>query len=189
MKLTLEDKKKIIELYKDGNGYKSIAKKFNIHFTSIKKIINGYSYHGEKYLLHQSKNNYYSPEIKEQIIKRVYQGESRSQLAAQYGIPGGAGTIVSWIHKYEQFGYNGFITKKRGRPKMKKEVKKHDEESLDESIDLSNPLADKERKEFERLKKEYKKLKKEKDLTDMENEFLKKLDALVQERLKREGKN
>ena len=52
----------------------------------------------------------------------------------------------------------------------------------------SSPLTDSERAEFEELKRQYDILKKEKELSDMENEFLKKLDALVQERLKRERK-
>ena len=52
----------------------------------------------------------------------------------------------------------------------------------------SSPLTTSEREEFEELKRQYEVLKREKEMTDMENEFLKKLDALVQKRLKREKK-
>lgn len=52
----------------------------------------------------------------------------------------------------------------------------------------TSPLTDSERMEFEELKRKYSALKKEKEASDMENEFLKKLDALVRKRLRREGK-
>ena len=73
---------------------------------------------------------------------------------------------------------------KQGRPKKNMNPEKEEKTN----IVNSSPLTDKEREEFEELKRQYDILKKEKELSDMENEFLKKLDALVQERLKRERK-
>ena len=117
------------------------------------------------------------------IIKKVYEGKSKTSLAAEYNLSG-PGTIVAWMHKYEELGYNGLISKRKGRPKRNMNPEK--EEKI--KIDNSSPLTDSERAEFEELKRQYSILKKEKELSDMENEFLKKLDALVQERLKRERK-
>ncbi len=117
------------------------------------------------------------------IIKQVYEGKSKTSLAAEYNLPG-AGTIVAWIHKYEELGYNGLISKRKGRPKKNMNPEKEEKTN----VVNSSPLTDQERKEFEELKRQYDILKKEKELSDMENEFLKKLDALVQERLKRERK-
>lgn len=57
-----------------------------------------------------------------------------------------------------------------------------DEKELLKSLekeDLSKPLTDEERKELLSLRSKLKQL-------EMENEFLKKLDALVQKRLKEE---
>ena len=81
------------------------------------------------------------------------------------------------MHKYEELGYNGLISKRKGRPK--KDMNPEKEEKT-KTVN-SSPLTDQERKEFEELKKKYEEV-------QMENEFLKKLDALVQERLKREKK-
>lgn len=63
-----------------------------------------------------------------------------------------------------------------------------EEETNKSNENTSSPLTDAERLEFEELKKKYKELQKEKELSDMENEFLKKLDTLVRERLKQEKK-
>jgi len=129
----------------------------------------------------------YSPEFKESIIKQVLSGKSKASLAAEYGILGGSGAIVMWMHKYEELGYNGLVSKKRGRQKMKNKPIA-EEETNKSNENTSSPLTDAERLEFEDLKKKYKELQKEKELSDMENEFLKKLDTLVRERLKQEKK-
>ena len=92
-----------------------------------------------------------------------------------------------WMHKYEELGYNGLVSKKRGRQKMKNKPIA-EEETNKSNENTSSPLTDAERLEFENLKKKYKELQKEKELSDMENEFLKKLDTLVRERLKQEKK-
>ena len=72
------------------------------------------------------------------------------------------------MKKYEELGYNGLEGRPRGRPKiMTKEEKKN------------TPLTKNERDEFNELKKKL-------EYLEMENEVLKKLDALVKERLKQQ---
>ena len=172
MKLTLEEKIKIIELREQGIGHGTIAKLFKVHDSVIKMIWYRYEKHGIEGIKHPSKNKTYSVELKLEIINRVFQGESKSSLAAEYNLPG-PGTIVSWMKKYEELGYNGLEGKQgrpRGRPKiMNKEEKKN------------TPLTNDEREEFNQLKKKL-------EYLEMENEVLKKLDALVKERLKQQGK-
>ena len=170
MKLTLEDKIKIIELRKQGIGYGTIAKQFKVARKLIQTILYAYELHGIEGIKHPPKNRKYSAELKLEIINRVFQGESKAHLAAEYNLSG-PGTIVSWMKKYEELGYNGLEGKQgrpRGRPKiMTKEEKKN------------TPLTNDEREELIRLRKE-------KEYLEMENEVLKKLDALVKERLKQQ---
>lgn len=183
MKLSLEDKIEIVRLYEEvGLGYESISKKFNVRSSTIEGIIKRYKKHEIESLKHPHKNRSYSSEFKMMIIKKVYEGKSKTSLAAEYNLPG-PGTIVAWMHKYEELGYNGLISK-QGRTKKNMNPEKEEKTN----VVNSSPLTDSERAEFEELKRQYDILKKEKELSDMENEFLKKLDALVQERLKRERK-
>ena len=172
MKLTEEDKKRIIELRKQGLGYGTIAKRFKITHSTIRKILYAYELHGHEGIKHPFKNRKYSAEFKLKVINRAYQGESKSSLSVEYNLPGEC-TIISWIKKYEELGYNGLEGKQgrpRGRPKiMTKKEKKN------------TPLTNEEREELIRLRKE-------KEYLEMENEVLKKLDALVKERLKQQKK-
>ena len=172
MKLTLEDKIKIIELRKQGIGYGTIAKLFKVTDSVIKMVWYRHERHGIDGLIHPPKNRKYSAELKLEIINRVYQGESKVSLAAEYNLPG-AGTIVSWMKKYEELGYNELEGKQgrpRGRPKIMTKKEKKD-----------TPLSKSEREEFNELKKKL-------EYLEMENEVLKKLDALVKERLKQQKK-
>ena len=50
------------------------------------------------------KNKKYSAEFKLEVINRVFQGESKTRLAAEYNLPG-AGTIVLWVKKYEDIPF------------------------------------------------------------------------------------
>ena len=170
MKLTLEDKIRIIELKEKRLGYLAISKQFKIRNSTINRIWYNYEIHGIEGINHPPKNKKYSAELKLEIINRVLQGETKTRLAAEYNLSG-AGTIVSWMKKYEELGYNGLEGKQgrpRGRPKiMTKEEKKN------------TPLTNDEREELIRLRKE-------KEYLEMENAYLKKLDALVKERLKQQ---
>ena len=184
MKLSLKDKKEIIRLYcEEGLGLKTIARKFNVGYCTIERIVDRYKLHGLKSLEHPSKNQKYSAKFKMMLVQLVYEGRSKTSLAAEYNIPGGASTIFTWMNRYEENGYNGLVSKPKGRPKK---IMKSKEEKINKI--KSSPLTTSEREEFEELKRQYEVLKREKEMTDMENEFLKKLDALVQKRLKREKK-
>ena len=170
MKLTIKDKIKIIQLRKRGNGYGTIAKQFGVQDSTIRRMLSRYELHGIDGIKHPSKNRKYSAELKLEIINRAYQGESKSSLSFEYNLPGEC-LIISWMKKYEELGYNGLEDKQgrpRGRPKiMTKKEKKN------------TPLTNDEREELIRLRKE-------KEYLEMENAYLKKLDALVKERLEQQ---
>ena len=172
MKLTMEDKIKIIELKEKGWSNRTIAKQFNVPYASIKVIYDKFKIHGIDGLIHPPKNRKYSADLKLEIIERVLHGETKARLAAEYNLPG-AGTIVLWMKKYEELGYNG-LEGKQGRPRgglniMAKEEKKN------------TPLTKNEREEYNELKKKL-------EYLEMENEYLKKLDALVKQRLEQQRK-
>lgn len=185
MKLTFEDKKEICRLYKEEFlSYPKISKMFKVGETTVKRIINRCKEHGEESLRHPAKQRIFSADFKMMIINKVYEGEAKEALAVKYSLAG-PGTIASWMHKYEEFGYNGLVSKRTGRPKKNMNQKVEDKQI---DFDMSSPLTDPERAEFEELKKKYATLKKAKEQTDMENDILKKLDALIQKRQKKEEK-
>ncbi len=186
MKLTFEDKIEIIRLYEGEHmTCGKLATKFKVYESTIDLVIQKYKQYGIKALMHPAKNKTYTADFKLMIIHEVYKGVSKSSLAVKYNLPG-PGTIVLWMRKYDELGYNGLISKRRGRPKKIMSPKQINIET-NEKID-STPLTDSERAEYEELKKKYKLLKKEKEQSDMEVDLLKKLNALVQQRKKQQTK-
>ena len=176
MKFTIEDKLKIIELREQGMGYSAIAKQFDVQYSTIRRMLSRYELHGLEGIKHPFKNRKYSAEFKLEVINRAYQGESKSSLSFEYNLPGEC-IIISWMKKYEELGYNGLESKPKGRPKSMPRKPKEETKTIKDNT----PLTNEEREELIRLRKE-------KEYLEMENAYLKKLDALVKERLKQQKK-
>ena len=175
MRLKDEDLKEIARLADDGYGPNYIANKYNYSRQSMQMIIARYEKHGLEGILH-GKPKTFTVEEKKAIINRYYAGESQRSLSIELNVNGSV--VYQWISKYEKFGYNGLIDN-RGKPgvsKMGRQRKNQEKASTDEAM---APITDAEREELNRLRKENYQL-------QMENECLKKLQALVQERQNRQ---
>ena len=168
-KLTIEDKIKIIQLYNKGYGCHIIARKIGIVSSRVKEIKKQYDLYGDVALDISHKNRKFTVEFKIELINRVFNGESKCSIAAEYMIS--PGQLSNWVKKYQELGYNGLISKPKGRPKiMKPETKKIKPIQEDEK--------DKRIRELEERNAQL----------EMENDLLKKLRALVQQRTQQQNK-
>ena len=133
VKFSYEDKSEIIRLYNEEHyGCHAIAKKYNVNHTTILRIVRRYLLHGEV-SLKKRKNRKFTAEIKLEVIHRAMNGESKKSLGIEYMIQ--EAQIISWLKKYNEFGYNGLIDKPKGRPpNMKKEKKTIDPNDKDAII-------------------------------------------------------
>ena len=177
MRLKDEDIKEIARLIDDGWSRYQLASKYNYPSGAMYNIIKRYQLHGIKGILH-SKPKVFTIDEKIAIIKRYYSGESKSSLAVEINVS--FSVVSSWISKYEKLGYNGLIDK-RGRPGVSKmgRPRKNQTKDVASTNEAMAPITDAEREELNRLRKENYQL-------QMENECLKKLQALVQERQNRQ---
>jgi transposase len=177
MKLSDEDKREIIRLNKEeGVSQTHLAEAFGVGVGHIADLIARYNLHGEAALI-KGPNRKYSPKFKMEVINRYQNGEAKNTLAVEYDIK--RSMIDSWLKRYEKDGYNGLIDKKRGRtPKMKKE------EALNETVSEDNGEVKSESADKTRIKL----LEKKNKELEAEVAYLKKLNALVRERKKRESK-
>ena len=107
----------------------------------------------------------YSVEFKMDVINYINEmGASIEEATTVFNIPA-SGTVWNWVHLFETQGIDALQRKMKGRPSMKKEIKKTQPvEGSQEAL-----LA-----EIERLR--------------MENAYLKKLNALVQEKERLQNK-
>ncbi|WP_288847942.1 IS3 family transposase [uncultured Sneathia sp.] len=166
-KLTRKDKIEIYERRLKGETISSIAKSFNVRPSNIEYLIQLIRRHGYD-ILRNGKNKFYSKEFKLQTINRVlYNNESINGVAIDIGLSS-SGIIYNWLSKFIENGYNVVENKKGRKPKSMTKPKKN-----------NKVLTEKEK--IKQLEEEVLYLK-------AENEYLKKLRALVQERELKEKK-
>lgn len=81
MKLTKEDKIKIIELHNLGYGSYRIAKQFSIEASTVKSLVAKYEIHGECVVKVNHTKRKFSMEFKLNAIKRIESGETINSTA------------------------------------------------------------------------------------------------------------
>ena len=159
-KLTREQRIEIYHKRKSGVTIPSLCKQYGINKNMIWYLVKLIDKHGEDALRRDS-NRYYSPQLKLEMINKVLiDNQSIKSVSLEYGLTSD-GMLNNWIKYYKENGYN-IVEKKRGRsPTMKKEVKPIGPNDKDAIIKAKD-------EEILRLK--------------AENEYLKKLRAVVQAR-------
>ena len=165
MRYSLEYKRKCIEMYYQGiwpetpDGVKT--KSFH---DKIRLWVRIEEANGPQALKHKNFNKVWSAEEKLDLVARVLAGESYNSVAIDNGIPNSM--LLQWVRKYKSLGYNGLITKKKGRPSKEISMKKKE---------TPKPLTESEREELIRIRAELEYLK-------AENEVIKKEIALREEK-------
>ena len=151
-KLSYEDKKEIIRLYNEEHyGYCKIADLFQVSDSTVCRIVLKYKKHCESSLI-KNNNRKFTADMKLEIITRAMNGESKKSLGIEYLIQ--EAYIISWLKKYEEFGYNGLVDKPKGRPPaMKKEKKPIDPNDKDELLKQKDQEILELKAEVEALKK------------------------------------
>lgn len=152
--------------HENGSSYKTISRKYSIPKRMFEYMWHLYERHGPSSLIHKSIR--WTSSQKEEAVKRVLDGESINSVALDIGLTTNS-ALVRWLKEYKQNGYT-IVERKRGKPPMYK--------SSTKKKDNLTP----EQKEIKDLKKILKEL-------EIENEYLKKLDALVRARKAQQQKN
>jgi len=159
-KYSVETKMAVVQYYVKGNdSYKGTANHFGVNKSDVIKWVAAYKNNGTEGLI--VKNRSYTGEFKLHVIEymQTHRLSARS-TAAKFNIPGFT-IVCKWERIYLEEGIDALFQDNRGRPK-KMNPKKKSKLNKQETEDL---LA-----EVQRLR--------------MENEYLKKLNALIQEKEK-----
>ena len=157
-KFSKEFRLKLVSEVDQGAPLNFVSRKYGIGRSTLNQWYANYSHGGIKQLV--SDNKRYTQEFKINAIEYRWRHDlSYKVAAAELEIPTG-GLIHQWEKRYLESGVSGLLTTKKGRPpKMPKKPEK--------------PRRDLTREE--QLAAEIAQLR-------MENAYLKKLNALVQER-------
>jgi transposase len=153
---------------------RTTAKLFDANQRQVKYWVALYSRYGEEGLRMQSR--YYPVEFKYKVLRDMLENHlTLQETALKYGIPSPS-TVLFWKRKYDKEGVSG----------LNKGSRIWSESMVKEDDSMSNR---EENQEISSKEKEKKDLLKEIELLKAENAYLKKLRALVQERIAREKKN
>ena len=168
-KLTREQKIEIYKRRKSGETVSSLTQKFNIKMEAVNYLVSLIDLHGFD-VLRTDKNNYYSILMKQEIMDNVLiDNQSIRSVALEYGLLS-RGMLENWIRSYKKHGCV-IVEKTKGRtPAMTKK---------NEIIKTYDEMDDKEKVKFNEERIQY---------LEAENEYLKKLRAVVQTRKNRQLK-
>lgn len=180
MKFTFEQKLTAVKLHKEKGtykypkGYEAKSKKqvyrFYVRFWEAQ-----YDRNGEEGIRHEL-NSAYSPEKKLSIITPVLMGEiTGRQQAIRCGVR--PSSIVLWIKRYRKDGLEGLKSCHPGRKPKNMPVISEKKEDTGKTVAEDNQ---------EDLRKRLKELEHENLLLHAELDYRKKLEALVEKRLKSE---
>ena len=165
MKYSWEFKLECVTKYKNGEyiTHQGTRRQHGNFMKHVKVWVKNYDDLGIDGLKHSSTDKNWSPEERFELVARVLAGNSIRLVAKNAHI--NSGQLYQWLRRYKEKGMDGLKCKK-GRPTkqlvMKKKTKK---------TKLS--ISEQEELKLLRERNEY---------LEMENEYLKKLDALVSKR-------
>jgi transposase len=156
-----ETVRKILEEHKT---YQAAAKELGGSKEIIRRWVNSYRAHGIEGLFPQ--NIKYTGEFKIKVVEYMYaNGLSADKTALMYKIPADA-TVKAWARVYNEEGAQGLLRSRLMQADYVMDIKPEKSKSINQAE--------------EELITENRRLR-------MENAYLKKLQALVQERIQRES--
>ena len=167
-KYTFEEKYEAVQRVLDGMSFSESARIMGVTRPQLQRWFHLYKNHGWESL--RSGGASYDGAFKVMVVEYMHNNHlSYISTAAYFGIKC-ASHVTKWERIYYEEGPEGLLKKKpRGRPPKGMKNKKHVSQKKDLSEETKEDLI----AEVQRLR--------------MENEYLKKLRALVQERIDREN--
>lgn len=171
-KLTREEKIDIYNKRRNGVSFKDLSLEYKILTCNIKYLVSLVDYHGVD-ILRDETNRHYSKELKQEIINKVLiDDQSVYSTAIEYGLTSN-GMLYNWIKYYKENNYVIVEKKKGAQPKtMTKE---------DTKINKKNTALMNAEEELKHWKNKALKL-------EAENEYLKKLSAVIQKKKQQQKK-
>ncbi|WP_407890301.1 helix-turn-helix domain-containing protein, partial [Levilactobacillus sp. N40-8-2] len=167
VKFDLDFRIKVVTEYLSGNGSTSLARKYRISEESVILLwVSRFQKYGIDGLKLKSRKSEYSSQFKVDVLNWRKQHQASLPLTALHFNLSSPSIIWQWEKRFEEQGIIG-LERKRGKPKI---MAKHKQTKPAKSNNQSN-TAD-----------ELKQLKQENLMLKIENEYLKKLDALAQKK-------
>ncbi len=168
MRYTKEEKIKLVQMYKNGQAISAPAGVSKHAFiANVRAWTRVSDLFGPESLSHRYFDRSYTADERMAAVSRVLAGETYAKVANSMGMAQ-ASVVLNWHRVYMQKGFVGLESMRKGRKPNMPKVK-------------SKKLTASEKEELSVLRARN-------DYLESENEYLKKLSALVQERERAQAK-
>ncbi len=143
-------REQLVELFEQGVGYTGAAHRLGVGLYPVRTLERRFKLHGRLCLVEKPTKQQYSFEVKKEVVDRFIAGESKMDLAREFGLSSDQ-LVTNWVRAWRTGGDDALRPKPKGRPKGSGPGKVVTEE-------------DRLRREVERLRAENAYLKKLRDL-------------------------
>lgn len=172
MRISNLEKRRLLEdVIVNGKTVAEVVRENNLCRGGFQELVQRARIHGIESVLHNVRNKEYPDQFKIDVVKEVEAVQSVREVAIKYNVT--YIVVRNWCRKYSEGGIDELLNDRRGRPLKKNKPETQQSEKTGSQTRLHTEA-------------EYRELEKRLRHAEMENEFLKKLDALVQERIERE---
>ena len=148
--LSESQRERLVELFEQGMGSQGAARVLGVREKPVRKLYHSFRLHGRLCLVQKRTKQQYSFETKKEVVQRHLAGETKMDLAREFGLSSDR-LVEVWSQKWRKDGDEALRPKPKGRPK---------------GSTASRPLTEEEklRRQVERLEAENAYLKKLRDL-------------------------
>lgn len=112
-------REQLVDLFEQGNGYKSAASKMKVGSRAAERLYERWRLHGRLCLMEKPTKAKYSFETKKEIVDRFLAGETGRELAAEFNVSSNL-LVADWVRSWRKDGDEALMPKVKGRPKGSK---------------------------------------------------------------------
>ena len=114
--LSEQQREKLVECFEQGMGSKAVAKALGVSKHAVRSLYRRFQLHGRLCLVEKPTKQQYSFEIKKEVVQRHLAGETKMDLAREFGLS--SDQLVSyWSRQWRNGGDEALKPKPKGRPK------------------------------------------------------------------------
>ncbi|OFM56458.1 transposase, partial [Corynebacterium sp. HMSC058E07] len=109
-------REQLVECFEQGMGSIAAANALGVSKYAVRTLRRRFQLHGRLCLVEKPTKQQYSFEIKKEVVERHLAGETRMDLAREFGLSSDQ-LVKDWARKWRKGGDEALKPKPKGRPK------------------------------------------------------------------------
>ena len=114
--LSQRQREQLVELFEQGLSYTAAANRLGVPRYPVRRLKRRFTLHGKLCLVEKPIKQQYSFEVKKEIVDRFNAGESKMELAREFGLSSDQ-LVSGWVRAWRKDGDEALRPKPKDRPK------------------------------------------------------------------------